>query len=561
MTSINAGGAFYRVQNQLNQNSERVSQSMQRLASGQQNISPGDRTSSTAVAFGMKAESASLKVGMQNGTEALQSIEMVTNDLAQLNDIVVRLEEIHALGANGFNTAQDTSALTTEAANLLAEMSRITVDAKWKGNGIMGATAKANDMSFGRNTTNVDIKLPAFVIPEVALGFNTAGDSIYQKIDISTGTSAAGSTYALATTTPQAVAARTIDTKPSDKEAQSALAINGAVFFQHLTATHQATFQTVGTADENGISLSATALTVDDDRFHTVATVGANATMTLANTTNNVARQLVFHSVGNSSSAVFTISGTDANGLAITENLTAVAAGTPKNSALFYKTVTSITTGAVAATGNIKVGTATGKLDLSIGGALAAAGTATNAAARNVTIKSSADDSAKTFTVTGTDKNGNALTETITGSDGTGTGTATGSEFFKTITSVKSSAFTAGSLEIGIGTAIQGGPVELAGSDIGSGSAEAALALLTLKSSVDTMNITAGNLYNKVSNIMSHMGSLDAGYQLDFASKMDVNFAGETTELAKGQILAQAGTAMLAQANAQGQGMLALLQT
>ena len=183
MTSINAGGAFYRVQNQLNQNSERVSQSMQRLASGEQNISPGDRTSSTAVAFGMKAESASLKVGMQNGTEALQSIEMVTNDLAQLNDIVVRLEEIHALGSNGFNTAQDTSALSTEATNLLAEMSRITVDAKWKGNGIVGATAKANDMSFGRNTTNVDIALPAFVIPEVALGFNTSTDSMYLKID------------------------------------------------------------------------------------------------------------------------------------------------------------------------------------------------------------------------------------------------------------------------------------------------------------------------------------------------------------------------------------------
>ena len=119
----------------------------------------------------------------------------------------------------------------------------------------------------------------------------------------------------------------------------------------------------------------------------------------------------------------------------------------------------------------------------------------------------------------------------------------------------------AGNITAGLGNKTAGGPVELAGSDIGSGSAEAALALLTLKSTVDTMNLTAGNLYNKVSNIMSHMGSLDAGYQLDFASKMDVNFAGETTELAKGQILAQAGTAMLAQANAQGQGMLALLQT
>ena len=48
MTSINAGGAFYRVQNSLNQNSEDVSKSMQRLASGRQNIAPGDRTASSA---------------------------------------------------------------------------------------------------------------------------------------------------------------------------------------------------------------------------------------------------------------------------------------------------------------------------------------------------------------------------------------------------------------------------------------------------------------------------------------------------------------------------------
>ena len=114
---------------------------------------------------------------------------------------------------------------------------------------------------------------------------------------------------------------------------------------------------------------------------------------------------------------------------------------------------------------------------------------------------------------------------------------------------------------MGITTSGLIGPKELAGSDIGSGSAEAALALLSLKTVVDNMNIDAGTLFNKVSNVMSHMGSLNAGYQLDVSSKLDVDFAGETAELAKGQILAQAGTAMLAQANAQQQGMLALLQS
>jgi flagellin-like hook-associated protein FlgL len=112
MTSINAGGAFYRVQNELSHNADRLSQNMQRLASGKQNIAPGDRTGTTAVAYAMKAESASLKIGMTNGTEALQSLEMVTNDLALMNDIVVRLEELHALGSNAYNTAHSTAALS-----------------------------------------------------------------------------------------------------------------------------------------------------------------------------------------------------------------------------------------------------------------------------------------------------------------------------------------------------------------------------------------------------------------------------------------------------------------
>jgi flagellin-like hook-associated protein FlgL len=95
---------------------------MQRLASGKQNIAPGDRTASSAVAFGMKAELASLKVGIQNGTEALNAIEMITNDIAALNDMVVRLEELNALGENGFNSGADTAALSAEAGKILTEL-------------------------------------------------------------------------------------------------------------------------------------------------------------------------------------------------------------------------------------------------------------------------------------------------------------------------------------------------------------------------------------------------------------------------------------------------------
>ena len=284
MTSINAGGAFYRVQNSLNQNSESVSKSMQRLASGQQNIAPGDRTASSAVAWGMKAEAASLKIGMQNGTEALQAVEMLNNDIQAMNDIVVRLEELYALSTNSFNTTEDNVAIENEATKLLSEISRIATDAKWKGNAMVSSST-INTIGFGRNGGTLSVYVADLAIPD----------------------------------------------------------------------------------------------------------------------------------------------------------------------------------------------------SVAVGG-----------------------------------------TNTLTGKDIAGTNTSANDN-----------------------------PI----------ASEMVSALSQLKQNVDTMSINAGALYNEVTNVLSHLGSLNAGYALDVSSKMDVDFAGETTELAKGQILAQAGTAMLAQANAQGQGMLALIQS
>ena len=308
MTSINAGGAFYRVQNSLNQNSESVSKSMQRLASGKQNIAPGDRTASSAVAWGMKAETASLKIGIQNGTEALQAVEMLNNDIQAMNEIVVRLEELYALSTNGFNTSTDKAALEAEADTLLTEIERIAADATWKGNALALDSGTAGPkVGFGRNGGELEIKLEDIDLPTVA------------------------------------------QPKP----------ITGAVR-RYIRASDIAGAPSSGNVTQSGISY----VVVD-----------------LPNRTHP----------------------THDNGVPT--------------------------------------------------------------------------------------------------------------------------------------------------------------ALANLKESVDVMAISAGSLYNTISNTLSHLGSLNAGYSLDVASKMDVDFAGETTELAKGQILAQAGTAMLAQANAQGQGMLALIQS
>ena len=182
MTSINAGGAFYRVQNSLAENSDNVSKSMQRLASGRQNIAPGDRSASVAVAYGMKAEMASIKVGLQNATEVLQVMEMANNDLGLLNDMMVRLEELNSLGSNGLNSAQDTAAILAEATNILTEYAAVTTRATWKGKTVFGG---ASAVGFGRNTgtaTTVNAgTAPALTV--TAANISTGGGTTALAVD------------------------------------------------------------------------------------------------------------------------------------------------------------------------------------------------------------------------------------------------------------------------------------------------------------------------------------------------------------------------------------------
>jgi flagellin len=71
-----------------------------------------------------------------------------------------------------------------------------------------------------------------------------------------------------------------------------------------------------------------------------------------------------------------------------------------------------------------------------------------------------------------------------------------------------------------------------------------------------TLGATANRLEFAVSNIMSRVENHSAT-----RSRIeDADFAVESANLAKSQVLQQAGTAMLAQANASGQGVLSLLK-
>ena len=194
MTTINAGGAFYRVQNSLNANTEKVSQSMQRLSSGMQSIAPGDRTSSQAIGYGMKGELASLKVGVQNANEALQALETLNNDLMLLNDMVVRLEELNALGENAFNSATDKAAILAEGTDLLTEFARVQTSSDWKGTNLFATVA----MGVGKNNDVLNFDLDTITHGITVADLDDGGDDTAieaLKVLVDAEIAAAGAAY------------------------------------------------------------------------------------------------------------------------------------------------------------------------------------------------------------------------------------------------------------------------------------------------------------------------------------------------------------------------------
>jgi len=86
------------------------------------------------------------------------------------------------------------------------------------------------------------------------------------------------------------------------------------------------------------------------------------------------------------------------------------------------------------------------------------------------------------------------------------------------------------------------------------------VAVESAQANINTARVQAGSQYAALESALNYTMDLTAQYELGFNTVNDVNFSMETAHLAKNQILQQAATAMLAQANRGQQGLLQLIQ-
>tara|TARA_X000000950_G_scaffold65785_1_gene80937 strand:+ start:6030 stop:9323 length:3294 start_codon:yes stop_codon:yes gene_type:complete len=345
-----------------------------------------------------------------------------------------------------------------------------------------------------------------------------------------------------------------------------------------------------------------------DDSLVTAVAISANTSLTIKSTTVN--GRVVLKST-NTTTATATLTGTDFNGNTISETISAFSASNEiKLSTKDYATVTSIEFSATDSDASISAGTTNVSLvdkTQNLGGAF-------------ITIKETGGIATATnasFTITGTDLAGNVRKETIVGP--ATSGTVTSSIAYATVTQINQTSFgTSASLTFGTekkgDTFVTRGNIELSNTtgepmkveavaadnqlamevknDGGFGSSETVLQKLGLQSQSQAFEITGtklavdslanataslavidkaieqvssfrssfGAVENRIDASISNLTTLKVNTEAAVSRISDADFANETSNLTKAQILSQAATSMLAQANASKQNLLALLQ-
>ena len=82
----------------------------------------------------------------------------------------------------------------------------------------------------------------------------------------------------------------------------------------------------------------------------------------------------------------------------------------------------------------------------------------------------------------------------------------------------------------------------------------------TALAAVNSQRATFGAAINRLEYTVDNLTNASQNQSASRSRIQDADYASETTELARTQIIQQAGTAMLSQANQQAQSVLALLK-
>ena len=500
MSVINTNVSSLQAQNSLHTNQSKLTTAMERLSSGVRINSAKDDAAGLAISTRMTSEIRGLTAAVRNANDGISVAQTAEGSLGEITNILQRLRELAVQSANSSNNSTDRSFLNTEASQLIDEAQRIGTQTNFNGVKLLDGSFTSQNFQVGANTGEVVVFNSIADSKATALGKNVleAGGTKMGKTT-TTGLSAAG--------------------------ANAAAAVNGIAAETNLYITTANGGKS--TAIAYGLAADNTGAGAGAEKIASVinskaANIGISATATNSTTLSDLSAAGVVSFVLNGSNVSAEITTTNdltalasaINGTTASSKVTASFANTNDKSSITLTTsdgsniqvVDFLNTHAVAQTDTVKVG----------GVSL------TDAAGGN-------DSIVKTGTVT------------LASSKGAISLSGAEPDVFDTSASTFSSVYT----------------VDLSTQE----SATKALSVLDAAlTSVNNTRAGLGGLINRFEATISNQNTTIMNLSASRSRILDTDYAVETTNLAKAQIIQQAATAMLAQANQSSQSVLALLK-
>jgi flagellin len=508
---INTNIASLTAQRNLAASQQDAASAMQRLSSGLRINSSKDDAAGLAISNRLTAQINGINQAIRNANDGLSLAQVAEGALAETTDILQRIRELSVQSANASNSSSDRTALQSEVAQLTAEIDRIA------NNTAFGATKLLNG---------------SFTSQNFQVGANV-GETISYSISSARGADL-GQTNSL-TFSNEAFALGQV----------AGAGVNSAVIAQNLT------FEVDGASTTVAVAADATAKTMAADISSQVANISATAT-----TTARIAADATYAVGAATDDVVVSINGV---------SLGAVAVGAA--AANFFDNLKSAIDGNASLNSTLTVtdnGTSLDIVDsdgddivIAFGATSdGSAGASTSTTVIDVLARNVANDA----TVTTVDALATNETTTITG-DLTFT-TALGTTAVHTLTSDQAGN-TGAVMSAASGNTLgtdSGDRVSTVDISTVNGANSAIAVIDSALTSIDTQRATLGAVQSRFDSVVSNLSNVSENSQAARSRIMDADFASETAQLAKSQILQQAGISVLAQANAQPQNVLALLQ-
>jgi len=617
--TINTNMASLNAQRNLTKTQGLLNKSLARLSSGLRINSAKDDAAGMAISNRFTAQVKGMDQAVRNANDGISMLQTSEGGMQEVTTILQRMRELAVQASNDTNSASDRASLQGEMDQLYSEIDRISTSTQFNGVGLLDGSGGTKSFQIGANSgQTISVALRSTKTKDLNLnGYSKLGELNSGRVGAlnATGLAINGTAIAAASAATAQAGAAAINLL-TGTTGVSAVAYNtykgeggGSGIVSGLTIN--------GDTVANSGNMTELVDNINRDVAGVSAILNKNGSITLSNDTG--ADIVVGGTVSNSGLTTGTYTGyislTDANNRAIEITSTPTGSSVDVN-----KWGLNISTGSTSITGGAVTAAALAAGDLEINGVLVGATTGASAGDKAAAINSVSADtgvtaSAKTedtyaldFTAipaTATDVtiNGaavdlsavtnledvvtaiNALGSGVVASaneDGelvltsesgldivtTDAGTFIGANTTRGTISLASSTGAdikiGGNAEAKAGFAEQGGSSEAVGQGLSVETlANANNAIDRIDEALDKVAVNRselGAVQNRLDSTISNLQNASENFSAANGRLIDADFAKETADMSKQQILMQAGVAMLAQAKALPQQVLQLLQ-